>query len=105
MRHGRKEAVGIEGDAVDPVFHKKGRELGVVARSLPADAHLDARGASFGDRLRDHLLHRFVAFVEHARQEIGIAVHPENQLREVIQADRKAVEPPDEFSREELRLN
>jgi hypothetical protein len=45
-----------------------------------------------GDHLRDRPRHGLVALVEQVRDELRVAVDAEHELRQVVAADREAVE-------------
>ena len=66
----------------------------MVTWALPADANVLAGRQTCGDRLRDQRLHGRVAFVEVLREEFHarVAVEAERQLRQVVRADRHAIE-------------
>ena len=82
-----------------PSSASQSREVGMVARALPADADVLAGGAAGRDRARDHRLHRRIALVEVAREQLqaGVAVEAERELGQVVRADRHAVEVLEEL--------
>ena len=69
----------------------------MIGRALAADADVFAVPATCLNRQTDELLHREVAFVERTGQHAGIAVHAERQLRQVVRADRIAVDQFEEL--------
>ncbi len=89
---GFQHRVGIERDAIDALLDEELRELGVVARSLPADADFAALRATGRDDLGDHLFHCGIPFIENGRDDFAVAVHAEDELREVVGADAETVE-------------
>src|SRR5450830_1452518 len=84
---GLQEAVGVERDGVDPLVDQEGREVGVVAGRLPADADLDAGGVRLPDGVADHPFDRLVALVEQHRQLRRVAVDSEDELGQVVRPD------------------
>ena len=69
----------------------------MVRGALAADADVLAVLAAGADRHRQHGLHRGVALVEGLGHQAGIAVEPQGELREVVRADREAVEKLEEL--------
>ena len=65
---------------------------GMIARRLAAQPDLGAGLVGLADDALDHPLHRLVLLVEQLGQLLRIAIDAERELREVIAADREAVE-------------
>src|SRR5690606_5361200 len=106
MGHGRDEAVRVERYGIDSLLDEKGREFGIIARRLAADADLDAGRVRFLDGFTYSSLHSLVAFIEQRRQLGRIAVDPEDELGQIVTADRKAIEPLCKFlGKNDVRRN
>ena len=86
------DGIGVDRDRRDAEPHEVFRELGPVRRSLPAQRRRDVRGACRGDDAPDRVEHRFVGLVEEFGTQFGIAIDAEHELREVVRADRHAVD-------------
>src|SRR5680860_774749 len=87
------DCVGVDRDRVDAEADEMLGEVGKVRRCLAAKRRRDARGATRLDDPLDRVEHGWVAFVEQLRARFRVAVDAEHQLREVVRADRYAVDP------------
>ena len=76
----------------DPEPGEELRNLRIIRRRLAADPDVTmvALGAGYGEA--QHFEHAGVAFIEIEGDDLGIAVDSQGQLRQVVGADRKAVE-------------
>ena len=80
-------------DMLDPLLDQPLRKVGMVRRTLSADAAIAAVAPARVDRHCEHRLDRLVALVERGRDRpAGVAVHAQCQLRQVVRTDREAVE-------------
>jgi hypothetical protein len=59
---------------MDSLFDEKPRELRIVAGCLPANADFAAFRATDGNRLRNHILHGRVPFVEDRGDDLAVTV-------------------------------
>ena len=66
--------------------------LRVVRRRLTAQPRVDAVSPTTLDREADHLLDALVALVVVEGHDLAVAVDAQGELREVVRADREAVE-------------
>src|SRR5690606_397346 len=62
------DALGVQGDRIDPEIDEKRCKIGEVAGSLSADAHLPRGAMSRVDHVRDGLLDGVVSLVEERAQ-------------------------------------
>src|SRR3546814_11067275 len=62
-----------------------------VCSSDRADADVFALFAAGFDRHVQHAFDRFIALIEQMRDQTGIAIQTQRQLRHVVRADREAV--------------
>ena len=85
------EAVRTNRDRVDAAFYKKLGKLGVIARSLTAQADFGADLAGLVNDARDHPFDGWVLFVKEISQIAGIAIDAEGELGQVVGADREPV--------------
>src|SRR5690606_41180668 len=69
----------------------------MIRGALPADAHVLAGLATGRDGPGQQLHHRRVALVEAFGDQARIAVETERELRQVVRADREAVEMLEEL--------
>src|SRR6185437_11391355 len=98
----RHDGIRIERDALDALPDQPLREIGMVRRSLSADADVFPAFAARGDRHAEQRFHRIVALVEcRAQRTAGVAIDAERQLCQIVRADRKAVEMIEEPIREQ----
>src|SRR5207248_3221063 len=94
---GRDHRIRIEGEALDALLHQPAGKVWVVRRSLAANSHVLALLAAGADRHDEHRLHGGIALVEGLGDEARVAVEAERELREVIRADREAIEELEEL--------
>src|SRR5690606_35467646 len=87
------EAVGGHRNGVDAAVHKESGKFRMVTWRLTAKADLGSVAMCLFDHMPDHPFHGFVLLIELLGKQFGIAIDAECQLRQVIAADRKAVEP------------
>ena len=95
------DAVGVERNRIDAGLDQELGEFRIVARRLATDPDLAAGRVGGGDDLTDHFLDGRIPFVEQVGQVARIAVHAQDELGEVVAADREAVEAGGEFAREQ----
>ena len=76
----------------DPELGEKVRDLRIIRRRLAADPDMAMVALGAGHREPQHFEHAGVALIEIKGDDLGIAVDPQGQLRQVVGADRKAVE-------------
>src|SRR4030042_2644901 len=86
------DAVGVEGDAVDPALDEELREGREVGRRLTAYAYLPPLLLDLLYHHGDHLLDRRVTLAVKVRYELRIPVEAEHQLSEIVRADGEPVE-------------
>src|SRR4051812_46195216 len=60
---GLDDGVGVEGEALDALFHQPLREVRVIGGALAADPDVLTRFAAGLDRQMQHVLHRGIALV------------------------------------------
>src|SRR5262249_29827272 len=90
---GLDHRVRVERNALDFLLDQPLSEIGVIRRPLPADPGVLARLAASSDCHSEHRLHRIVALVETRRDgATRVAIDRERELREIVGADREAVE-------------
>ena len=94
-----EHCVGIERDAVDPLLDEELRELGVVARGLAADADLAPVRAAVAITCAIIVFTAGISLVEDVRDDLRVAIDAQDELRQVVRADREAVEDLGEFAR------
>lgn len=80
---------------------EEGSKLGVVARSLAADADFDVVGVGFLDEDADHLSDSGISFIEERGKVGRISVDAEDELGEIIGADGKSIEAGGELISED----
>src|SRR5690242_1136927 len=68
------DRVGVQGYRVDAAFDEKFGKLGIVRRSLPADAYLFVVAAGGVYSHRDHFFDRAVSLIEQVSNHFRIAV-------------------------------
>ena len=71
----------------------------MIAGFLPAQPDRYAMCVRFSDDVPDHPFHSRVARIELFSKQFGIAVDPQNQLGQIVAADRKTVKALREFGR------
>jgi hypothetical protein len=91
------KAVRVQGDRINAGFHQKGCEVRIIARGLTAYPHLGAAPVRASDHIDDHALDRSIAFIEQIGEFGRVPIHAQYQLRQVIAADRDAIEAAREF--------
>src|SRR5690625_4953164 len=89
--------VGVQGHAVDTLFHQPMGEIRMVGRALAADADVLALLAAGVDGHLQQYPHRFVALVEQVCHQTGVAVQTQRQLGQVVGADGETVEVLEEL--------
>mmetsp|Transcript_53285 Transcript_53285/g.125036 ORF Transcript_53285/g.125036 Transcript_53285/m.125036 type:complete len:660 (-) Transcript_53285:2122-4101(-) len=91
---GVDDGVRVQRDRHDALLGQPVGEVRMVAGALAADADVLAGGTAGADGARDQGLDGWVALVEVAGQllQAGVAVQAECELRQVVGADRHAVE-------------
>src|SRR5205814_5771429 len=94
---GLDEAVGIYRDRVDTALHQKRGELWIIAWRFAADAHFAAGLVHMANDVADDAFHCFISFIEQLGELTRIAIDSEDELREIVAADGKAVEALCEF--------
>src|SRR5450830_688051 len=92
MPGGGEYRVRIETHGVNADFHQILGHLGIVRRRLPADTRMATVAACAFHREADHLFHAGVALIEIEGDDLGIAIHAQGQLSQVVGADGETVE-------------
>jgi hypothetical protein len=73
------------------LFDQELCEFRIIAGRLATDADLATLCARDADDLRDHLFHGRIPLIENRRDDLAVAIHAEDQLHEVVRADRESV--------------
>ena len=84
------DGVDVDRDRVDAGAHEQLGVLGVHRRRLAADRGLQAERPRPRDQLPQVVGDGGVALVEHLGEQLGVAVGAEQQLGQVVRADRDA---------------
>src|SRR6478752_4220473 len=94
------DRVGIERDRVDSPLDEEVSELGIIRRSLAADADLLAGPLCGVNSHCHHLLDGAIALVKKVSHHFGIAIKTERQLGQIVRADRVPVKDLEKLIRE-----
>mmetsp|Transcript_6288 Transcript_6288/g.14487 ORF Transcript_6288/g.14487 Transcript_6288/m.14487 type:complete len:510 (-) Transcript_6288:1331-2860(-) len=98
---GGDDGVRVKRHRIDALVHEPLGKVGVVRRSLPADADVLTLGLRSLDQGLQALHHRWVPLVEVLGNEAGVAVQTQRQLREVVASDGEAIKVLQEFLSQE----
>ena len=92
MPSGRAHGVGVDRDRRDAHGHQLLGELGPVRGGLAAQRRGDVAGPGAGHDLADGVEHGSVGLVEQLAADLGVAIHAQHQLRQIVRADRDPVD-------------
>jgi hypothetical protein len=84
--------VWIEGDGVDALAHEPFGKVGIVGWGLPADANGFLQAMSCLNRPCNQPPDGLVPLVEQVRDKRRIAIEAQRQLRQIVRANREAIE-------------
>ena len=88
----RSRLACVDADRIDPEPGQELRDLGIVGRRLAADPDMTMVALGAGDGEPQHFEHAGIALVEIEGDDLGIAIDAQGQLRQIVGADREAVE-------------
>ena len=90
--HRPGDAFGIDADGIDAELRQEGGDAGIVGRRLAANSDMPAVAVRPGHRQAQHFHDPGIALVEIERDELGVAIDAQDELCQVVRADREAVE-------------